>query len=181
MKCCFVSFRFIVVCPSKKAFELKAKTVENSLCWHGILTYLLIILVYTKHILLRRKCFCFTKWKITNYWRAFQSAALRLWTLICHCKCILIVNFVSRNVSYVVVYILWTFCCINCMNVTNIVDLCGTFIGVETFSHHHRDFLLLRDWAENRKKLSRWTDFSFNSLDRSGYFLVVGICNHQKQ
>ena len=48
--------------------------------------------------------------KITNYSRAFQSVALRLWTLVCYCKCILIGDFVSRNVSYVVMYILWTFC-----------------------------------------------------------------------
>ena len=49
------------------------------------------------------------------------------------------------------------------MNVTDIIDLCDSFIEVETFSHHYRDFLPLRDWAENQKKLSRWIDFSFNS------------------
>ena len=64
------------------------------------------------------------------------------------------------------------------MNVTDIIDLCDSFIEVETFPHHYHDFLPLRDWAGNQKKLSRWTDFSFNSLDKSGYFLVVGTYNH---
>ena len=158
-------------------FLVKAKILEKSLCWHDILTYLLILSVYTKHILLRTKCFCFTKFKITNYWRAFKSATLRIWTLIGYCKCILIVNFVSRNVSYVAIYILWKFCFINHMNVTDI-DLCDSFIEVEMFSQHYHDFLPLKDWAENRKKLSRWIDFSFNSLDESGYFLEAGTCNH---
>ena len=37
------------------------------------------------------------------------------------------------QVFYVVMYILWTFCYINYMNVTNIIDLCDSFIEVETF------------------------------------------------
>ena len=86
--------------PVKKSdFLVKAEILENSLCWHDIL-----ILTY----ILLRTMFLF--YKITNYWRSFQSAALWIWTLTVYCKCILIVNFISRNVSCVVIYILWTFC-----------------------------------------------------------------------
>ena len=145
------------------------------LTWHFDVSSNLISLYQIYFV--SNKMFLFHKIKNNQLLKSFSIGSMETLTLICYCKCILIVNFVSRNVSYVVMYILWTFCYINCMNVTNI-DLCDSFIEVETFSHHHRDFLFLRDWAENRKKLSRWIDFSFNSLDGSGYFLVVGICNH---
>ena len=62
--------------PVKKSYFLvKAEILENSLCWHDIL-----ILTY----ILLRTMFLF--YKIINYWRSFQSAALRIWTMIGYCK-----------------------------------------------------------------------------------------------
>ena len=145
------------------------------LTWHFDVSSNLISLYQIYFV--ANKIFLFHKIKNNQSQKSFSIGSIETLTLICYCNCILIVNFVSRNVSYVVMYLLSTFCYINCMNMTNI-DLCDSFNEVETFSHHHRDFLFLRAWAENRKKLSRWIDFSFNSLDGSGYLLVVGICNH---
>ena len=62
--------------PVKKSYFLvKAEILENSLCWHDIL-----ILTY----ILLRTMFLF--YKIISYWRSFQSAALRIWTMIGYCK-----------------------------------------------------------------------------------------------
>ena len=85
--------------PVKKSdFLVKAEILENSLCWHDIL-----ILTY----ILLRTMFLF--YKITNYWRSFQSAALRIWTLIGYYKFLemflmLLFTFYERFV----ILIIWT-------------------------------------------------------------------------
>ena len=87
-------------------FRLKPKFLKIvMLTWHFDVSSNLISLYQINWFL--RTMFLF--YKITNYWRPFQSAALRIWTLVGYCKCILIVNFIFRNVSCVVIYILWTF------------------------------------------------------------------------
>ena len=85
--------------PVKKSdFLVKAEILENSLCWHDILIVTNILL---------RTMFLF--YKITNYWRSFQSAALRIWTLIGYCKFLemflmLLFTFYERFV----IIIIWT-------------------------------------------------------------------------
>ena len=119
-----------------------------------------------------KKMFLFYKIKNNQLLFNPQHSEFEHWFLIAGAFWLLIL---FPEMFYVVIYILWTFCYINYMNVTDIID---SFIELETFLRHYHDFLPLRDWAENWKKLSRWIDFSFNSLDESGYFVVVGTCNH---
>ena len=128
------------------------------LTWHFGVFFNLISLYQTYFVTKKMSLF----YKITNYWRSFNSAALRIWTIIRYCKCTLIANFVSRNISYVVIYILWTFCYISYINVTEV--LLFYMIHLMRRKRFHTTIMIFplidRDWAENCKKLSRWMDFS---------------------
>ena len=78
------------------------------LTWHFDVSSNLISLYQIYFV--TNKMFLFHKIKNNQLLKSFSIGSMETLTLICYCKCILIVNFVSRNVSYVVMYILWTFC-----------------------------------------------------------------------
>ena len=78
------------------------------LTWHFDVSSNLISLYQIYFV--ANKIFLFHKIKNNQSQKSFSIGSIETLTLICYCKCILIVNFVSRNVSYVVMYILWTFC-----------------------------------------------------------------------